>query len=248
MTFQQTERLFSESSRSGTRRQSGRVYRLLGGLPRSGPAPTRDETRGTDGLVSEARSETVHRAGEALRARHVGLEKGELPAAGGPQHRDGDTDEPHGLRQADAGEERLDPAIDGQAILGRITRLRARDGGEVGEAELERHCPAGITGSPELAGHPLALTPERRPNELDVARILLEGLLGAHGFGRGVGLDRPVVEAPRELKEIWPVRAEAGLQVRGGSLGKLTDGENPHGLELGSRYLAHSPQPPHGQR
>src|SRR5215470_12287838 len=221
---------------------------LLRGLLWSRATSTWNEARGTNGLVPEASGEAVHRAGEPLRARHVALEEGELPAARGSQHRDGYADEPHGLRQPDPGEERLDPAVDGEPVVRRIPRLRPRDRREVGEAELEGDGASGVPARAQLARHTLALAPERRSNERDVERVVLEGLLGAHGLRRTVRLDRPVVETSRELQEIGPVRSEAGLQMRGGNPGELSDRVDPHGEQLSPRHFAHAPQPPHGQR
>src|SRR3990172_6768118 len=108
------------------------------------PPPAAHQARRPHGRFAEARRETVYRPGQALPTQCVRLENRELPLARKPQTGHRETNEPHGLRQPHAAEKGVRPAEDGEAVLRRIVRVGAGDGGEVSKAELERHRPARI--------------------------------------------------------------------------------------------------------
>src|ERR1700686_3625486 len=97
------------------------------------------DARGTHNLLPKAGGETINGSSEPLTARTVRCQEGNLTPPRGSEPGGRESDDPDGLAQSHAIEERLNPREDGETVLRRIVGVRSGDGGEVGEAELERH-------------------------------------------------------------------------------------------------------------
>src|SRR4029453_5512874 len=81
---------------------------------------------------------------EAPPTRGVRLQQRELAGRGRAEPRHREPDETHRLSERDPIEQRASPTIDGEPVLRRVVGVSARQGREIGEAELERHAAARV--------------------------------------------------------------------------------------------------------
>src|SRR5438046_384010 len=108
-----------------------------------------EEASRKDRRAAEAAGDAVDGARELLASHGGGIEQRQLTARLRAERGGGHADEAHRLHEPLAGEQRRRAPVDLQAVLGRITRVAARQRAEVRPPELQRHPTRGQTLRPQ---------------------------------------------------------------------------------------------------
>ena len=137
-------------------------------------------------------------------------------------------------------------AVDLHRHVGRLGQgARARDRGEVGEADLEGDGAARHIGRPHPAAHPRREAQQLTHDHLAIVGVAGEGLVGAH---RALGLVRTgargqlgAVGAPGQVVELAAeVDTDRPLEGAQRGVGDVADGEQTETVEQRLRLLPHA--------